>query len=120
MLWKYNYICVVNIYVYNANITVFLYLYLIAFLYLISYLLYMYNRYGMRYILKDKNSAPSKVKIHINSSSGWILIKFSHKIDLYVYIAFTKFYVHDIEIFVINRHNITHFCIFRFPVLFLY
>ena len=67
-------------------------------------------------ILKDKSSAPSKVKIHINSSSWWILIKFSHKIDLYVSIAFTKFHVPDIEIVVINRHNITHFCIFRFPI----
>ena len=31
------------------------------------------------YILKDKSSAPSNVKIHINSSSGRILFKFSQK-----------------------------------------
>ena len=73
------------------------------------------NKYG-KYILKDKSSAPSKVKNHINSSSGWILIIFSHKIDCYVYIALTQLHIPDIDIFVINRHKVTHFCIFRFPV----
>ena len=35
-------------------------------------------------LLKDKSSAPLKVKNHIKTSSGWILFKFSHKIDLCV------------------------------------
>ena len=67
-------------------------------------------------ILKDKSSAPSKVKIHIKSSSGWIIFKFSHKMTLYVYNDRTKFRVLVINNFVLNRHNITHSCIFRFPV----
>ena len=69
-----------------------------------------------QYILKDKGSAPLKVKNHIKSSCGWILFKFSHEMDLYVNNDLTKSHVLIIDYFVINRHNITHSLIFRFPV----
>ena len=38
-----------------------------------------------KHILKDKISALLKIKIHIKASSGWILFKFSQKIDVCVY-----------------------------------
>ena len=44
-------------------------------------------------ILKDKSSAPLKVKINIKSSCGWILFRFSHKMDLYVHNDLTKLHV---------------------------
>ena len=36
--------------------------------------------------------------------------------DLYVYNTLTKLHIHVIDDFVIKKPNITHFCIFRYPV----
>ena len=67
-------------------------------------------------ILKDKSSAPPKVKMYIKTSSGWISFKFLHRMYLYVYNELTKLHVLSMDNFAINRHNITHFCHFRFKV----
>ena len=67
-------------------------------------------------ILKHKSAAPLNVKIHIKTSGGWILFKFSHKIILCVYNILTKLHDLVIDNFDINRHHITRSSIFRFQV----